>query len=192
MISATAVNADRTFDLIKDTIKSIVTKYGIVRIHYAAVVVGEVATVSFNFRSHFPDRESLKLAVGSLPRNVEDPKLDLGLEEAKRIFDGPGARIHAERVMVVITDKTSPAKPKKLKELSGQLEFIDVKIITVAIGKTVDADQLVNITTRGVENHLGVNTSVSPVVLGIKIMELVLRGGCPHSCLCVRACQAVH
>ena len=181
-MSATSVDADRTFDLIKDAINSIVTKYGIAKIHYAAVVVGKIATVHFDFRTHFPDRETLKKAVASLPRYVEGPNLDLGLEEAKRVFRGSAARLHAKKVLVVITDEGSSAKPKTLLYLAEQLEFIDVKIITVGIGTTVDVDQLVNITTRGTENHLSVNNSVTPVVLGVKIMELVLKGG-GYDCL---------
>lgn len=68
-VSATSRDALRTYKLMKEAIKSIVEEYGIDNIHYGLVVFGDQAAIKINFSDKYPDADSLKTYLDSLPRS---------------------------------------------------------------------------------------------------------------------------
>jgi len=68
-LSATSVDSQETFDLMRGTIISIIKRYGIDRIHYSAIVFGSgIPTTSFDFASNIPDQNELIRKVIRVPK----------------------------------------------------------------------------------------------------------------------------
>ena len=67
-ISATAGQKDRTFQLMKDTMKAIVDQYGTEKIHYSVIVYDRVPTTRVSFEREMPNRETLKRIIDALPQ----------------------------------------------------------------------------------------------------------------------------
>lgn len=99
-ISAATSDADRTFRLMQDTIKSVVTKYGTTDILYSIITFGPVPVVQLRFGSFVGDSDRLKRLVDNIPRQRGVPALDKALEKGKDVFEDPGARNDAKKVNV--------------------------------------------------------------------------------------------
>jgi len=59
---------NKTFTLMKDTIKSIVDKYGTSKIHYSVVIYGTQAVPMLGFPSRAVTKEDIKKSINILPK----------------------------------------------------------------------------------------------------------------------------
>jgi hypothetical protein len=174
-VSATAANADNTFAQMKETINSIVEKYGSNKIHYGFIVFGSTASIKVNLGEEFPSDEKLKNFIASTPRTRGRPSLDNALNEAKTLFEGRAARPKAKKVLVIILDKQSDTSSSVIQSRAKSVMDKGVKVIPVAIGNEVDPTQLTK-TTDDNENLIEEPVITDPVILGEKIMEKALKG----------------
>ena len=86
-IGSAGRDASQTYQKMKDTVVSIVNKYGIEKVNYGVVTYGNTASVSQGFESVFPNSEALTSFVDSLPRKSGGLALDKALREVRRVFD---------------------------------------------------------------------------------------------------------
>jgi len=98
-LSASSVKSAQTYPLMKKAINYIISTYGIDYIHYGIIVYGSLATVHRNFDDQMPDAESLMKLVSALPTDNSGASIDKALEIADQVFDGPGARPDAKKVI---------------------------------------------------------------------------------------------
>ena len=106
-ISSVATNAEKTFTKMKDTIRNIILEYGTDALQYGVIVFGDTPTTRLRLDERFNDisRLNRSISVYSRPRGI--PSIKSALEEAKRLFEGRGARPDAKKILVVIIDKSS-------------------------------------------------------------------------------------
>lgn len=112
-ISARAIDSNKNFKTMKDTIKKISEKYGTNKIRYALLVYGSSPTIYIPFRSTPVTSEDLASYLDSARINDRGADLDKALEEAKKMF--LDARPTAKKVLVVIADKRSESYPDEIK-----------------------------------------------------------------------------
>lgn len=98
-LSADSNDASKIFRLMQDTIKSVVTKYGITDIRYSIITFGQTANVRLLFGALLSDPNQLKRIVDNIPRDVGIPVLDKALEKGREVFKDPGARKDAKKVI---------------------------------------------------------------------------------------------
>ena len=68
-VSATATDADETFNRIKDTAKYIVKKYGTEQIHYALLVFGLIPSRARDFSRAMISKQDMINFLNSVPRS---------------------------------------------------------------------------------------------------------------------------
>ena len=86
-MSATAVEADETYKLMQDTLKSIIDEYGTKEIDYSLIVYGSTAEQKITFDKDFATPDLLKTFVDKIPRETGYPALVDTLDEAKKLFE---------------------------------------------------------------------------------------------------------
>lgn len=173
-LSATSVSAQSSYILMKRTVKSIVEKYGVNRIHYSVIVFGSVAISHINFSYSIPDRNELIRKVARLPKSKDSPDLVKALEKAKQVFDLREVRPNAKKVLVVILDNASVSNKKDLKEAVHVLVNKSVLIIGVGVGSAIDPKEL-EIITEEIRNVIRVGINKNPDELAKEIMAIILR-----------------
>ena len=174
-ITASGRQADKSFQLMKDSILWILDKYGRKNTKYALITYGDTPKTRFRFSANFRSLDHIKQFVKAVPRSSGGSALDKALKQAEVVFDSAGARPRAQKVLVVITDKESGRSPDDVKAASEVLENKGVKVIPVAIGNEADRKELQNITSDK-ENVIAVPPSEKPEKLGQDIMTKVLKG----------------
>ena len=143
-ISATASDAQQTFVVMKEVMKSIFEKHGIDSIRPAIIVFGDAAAVRLSFDEEITDLDELKRRIDNLPQNIGTPDLDAALSEARKVF--AGARPNAKKVLVIICDDTSDSRPWEIRAKARELEENEIEVVPVGIGNEVDREQLENTT----------------------------------------------
>lgn len=73
-IGAAALASDNNFRTTKDTIKKIIGKFGVDRIHYSLVTFGDPPVVHSRFREGY-QKERLEQLIGALPKPTGKMKL---------------------------------------------------------------------------------------------------------------------
>ena len=106
-LSASALNADNTFTLLKDAVTSVVDKYGKDKVKYAVIVFGANAETRLNFGDLSVDLDGLKNHIDNIKRPVGQPNLQRALVEADLVFKRERPRENVRRVLVVAMDKNS-------------------------------------------------------------------------------------
>lgn len=168
-ISATARDAEKTFSFMKEVIKSIFEKYGVDSLRPAVIVFGDTVSVRMNFQDSL-EQDALKRLVQGLRPNRGTPDLEKALAEAKTLFSG--ARPHAKKVLVIISDDQSDSKSWKIKHSSQELEEDEVDVIPVGVGNEVDIQQLKD-TTPQKKNAVLANKDDDVGDLADKIVDIM-------------------
>ena len=172
-ISATASNAQQTFDRMKEVIKSIFAKHGVNKIRPAIVVYADTASVRLNFDEDVTELEKLIQRIDNIPQSTGTPDLEGALQLAKSLFSG--ARPEAKKILVIITDSRSDSSPEAIKEQAHELEGEDVVVIPVGMGAQVDPSELKNTTPHKNNVILAKKTDDADDVAN-KILEKALEG----------------
>jgi hypothetical protein len=84
----------------RDSIKSIVDKYGTSRLHYSLIAFGATASTKISFSAKLPDKDAIKRYIDGITLPRGGPALDQALIEAKNVFDGAGVRPNAKKVCI--------------------------------------------------------------------------------------------
>ena len=142
-ISATSKDSNEIFQKMKDTINSIIDKYGISKIHLSLMVFGDNADRKINFKDSFSSSKSLKSYINLIPKLSGGPVLGQALQQAVHLFKSDeGARPGVKKVLVVITDKTSVSNAEQIKRAVTTLSNNNVSVIAVGVGNAVDKNEL--------------------------------------------------
>lgn len=106
-ISANAVDADKTFELMRDSIGYVVNKYGTNRLRYAVIIFGSSTTTYIDFGQYFPNSKSLKQKLSVLSRSPGTPDLEKALAEAKTVFQLAPSRPNSKKVKLYTASLTT-------------------------------------------------------------------------------------
>lgn len=71
----------------RNTIAEIINTYGTVKLHYLAIVFGNEAQSVISFRNQNQDAQALVSLINSIRQPSGSPRLDVALQEAKKVFD---------------------------------------------------------------------------------------------------------
>lgn len=173
-LSATSAKSARSYELMKNTVKAFINKYGVNKIHYSIIVYGHSVIRVVNFNRAFPiSVNDLKAAIDKQPALEGGPLLKDALQEAFRVFNETVGRPGAKKVLVVITDKNSGAPSNALANAVRPLEDSRVLVISVGIGD-VDRSEL-NVISPNPLDVISARLNVKPSVLAERIMDRILR-----------------
>ena len=172
-IAAGSLDADETFQLMKDTISKIVTEYGLATIRYGLIVFGDTADIKIQF-SNLTKVENLLRYISVVPKKKSGAALDEMLKEAETMFSAAGGRPRARKVLVVITDLASGKPASQVREAAKTLEDKDIKVVAVAVGREADSKELELLTST--DNIIEEQKNVLPNDLKEAIMVKVLKG----------------
>ena len=140
-LSAAAVDADDTFDKMKDTVDTIIKQYGTDKIRYALMTFGDTPSVIVDF-SDGRGKQALRTAVQQLSRPTGDPDVEKALKEAENLFDNALPRPGSRRILVIFVDKKTPNSRDDLKEAANPMIEKTVTIVPVVVGPEVDIDEI--------------------------------------------------
>lgn len=126
-VTATATDADQTFKLTKDAIKSIIDRYGIGALRYSFIVYSDEASMKTDFKDNYTE-ELLKKFIDAVPRLRGGTSLNKALQEGRKVLKGPGSRSDAHKVLVIVTDKKSNVPDV---DLGNQARFLQREVSTV-------------------------------------------------------------
>ena len=146
-------------------------EYGTDKINYGLITFDMEATIEIPFSSKIDSAEDLKFLIDVIPVETGGPAIDKALEAAKTLFGGEGVRYDAQKVLVLMVDKTSSGDDEAARKTAMELTRSGVIIIAVAVGvEIVDHSGLKNISsTPG--NVVTTNTSEKPDEVGKKIID---------------------
>lgn len=174
-INTAATDANKTFEVLRDAVKSIINKHDPDRIRYSIVIYDDSATPAVSFSKDPQDIQTLLRAVDKLLQPSGLPDLKKLLEEAKKVFEKDSGRSKASKVLVVVTDAKSPSTTGDIKEAARPLEEEGITIIAVAVGGEASSNQLEKLTPDK-QPPLSVDKDEDPDDMGDKIMDTVLEG----------------
>ena len=182
-VGANSANKDSIFTLMKNTMKSIIDKYGIKTIHYSVVNYGADPTsntvIKYSYTNFitYSSTSAFSGAVDSLtPRpGSGGMKVDEAIRKSSQSFQDPKVRQYADKHVVLLVDKDSTESLSSLKSIANSLETNGIRIIPVGFGKEVTNKQLATITTNYYDViHVDYNIARTP--LQEQIMDKVYRG----------------
>ncbi|XP_078343053.1 coadhesin-like [Oculina patagonica] len=177
-LSATSANSVRSYELMQNTLKAFINKYGVNKIHYSIIVYGDSVIRVVSFNRTFPISASdLKAAIYRQPALFGGPVLKDALQEAFRIFNETVGRPGARKVLVVITDKNSGAPSNALANAVRPLEDNWVLVISVGVGY-VERSEL-NVISPNPLDVISARLKINPSVLAERIMDRILRRNIP-------------
>lgn len=157
----------------RTTINNIVSQYDIFRIHYSVIVFGAVATTHIDFASNIPDKNTLIRLVARLPKSPGNPDLVQALQHAKTVYESQAVRPDARRFLVVIMDNASVNNPGDLNTAVTDLDNLDVVIIGVGVGNSVNPTDN-KIITKDPRHIITVGVNKSPDELAKEIIDAIL------------------
>lgn len=174
-INTAASDADRTFQVITDSLKKIVMKFNPEKVRYSVITFGDEATPEVSFTEDPQDLKKLVKALDKLPQSSGDPDFKKLLDEAKKVFDDDSGRAKSNRVLVVITDSKSPATLSEINDAVKPLKKEGVTVVAVRIGEEADSRQLEKM-TGDKTNVLNLTKERDPEEIGNEVMKAVKEG----------------
>lgn len=144
-ISVTSQDASTTLKLIQDSIKSLIDTYGTSNLRYSVMTFGDRPKILAPFADK-RSPEDLKKIIESVMPSSGAPDLEKALLEAKKLFDGAGARADAKKFLIVIIDNKSGNERIEIIEAAKPFITEECWVIPVAVDKEVDIDELEAIT----------------------------------------------
>lgn len=167
-ISSTSTDADETFKLMTSTISSLVQKYDSSNIRYGLLVYGKDYAIVVDVKNN-TDAENVNKQLATVAPLVGGSALDKVLKAAAEMFSQAGDRLDADRVLVIMTDKSSLLDEDVLFGATKSLVKMAVKIIPVAVGTEVSPTEFNIVTAKS--NIITTNKDEDPDELGEEIME---------------------
>ena len=174
-INTAASDADRTFQVITDSLKKIVKKFNPEKLRYSVITFGDEATPEVSFTEDPQDLKKLVKALDKLPQSSGDPDFKKLLDEAKKVFDDDSGRAKSNRVLVVITDSKSPTTLSEINGAVKPLKKDGITVVAVRIGEEADSRQLEKM-TGDKTNVLNLTKERDPEEIGNEVMKAVKEG----------------
>ena len=174
-INTAASDADRTFQVVTDSLKKIVMKFNPEKVRYSVITFGDEATPEVSFTEDPQDLKKLVKALDKLPQSSGDPDFKKLLDEAKKVFDDDSGRAKSYRVLVVITDSKSPATLSEINGAVKPLKKDGITVVAVRIGQEADSRQLEKM-TGDKTNVLNLTKERDPEEIGNEVMKAVKEG----------------
>ena len=174
-INTAGSDADRTFQVITDSLKKIVKKFNPEKLRYSVITFGDEATPEVSFTEDPQDLKKLVKALDKLPQSSGDPDFKKLLDEAKKVFDDDSGRGKSNRVLVVITDSKSPATLSEINDAVKPLKKDGITVVAVRIGEEADSRQLEKM-TGDKTNVLNLTKERDPEEIGNEVMKAVKEG----------------
>ena len=159
---------------------AIVLKYGIRTIHYSIVRYGlgsGSASLVYSFTATSSlSSSNLKTVIDGLtkPGGSGTIATDVALNRCQSSFNDARVRRNAEKVVVLMTDKSSSISTATLRSLSYALGASGLRIIPVAIGNDNDRRELLAMSSNS-EDVIHVTNSETASALELKVMHNVYR-----------------
>ena len=173
-ITSSALNAAETLTKIKETVKFIIKKYGVGNLRYAVITYGTDAKIVFSFKSNFTALERWLAVIDRIQIPKGQPALEGALVEAQELFQS-SARKDAKSILVVIADKSPLGNKKIVDKETRALDIYGVRVIPVAIGREIDAEEIEDISPY-IDVLVNASKDVDPKDLAAAIMKKVLKG----------------
>ena len=174
-INTAGSDADRTFQVVTDSLKEIVKKFNPEKLRYSVITFGDEATPEVSFTEDPQDLKKLVKALDKLPQSSGDPDFKKLLDEAKKVFDDDSGRAKSNRVLVVITDSKSPATLSEINDAVKPLKKDGITVVAVRIGEEADPRQLEKM-TGDKTNVLNLTKGRDPEEIGNEVMKAVKEG----------------
>ena len=181
-MSATGSDSATNFRLMKDTVSSIIERYGIGKVRYSVILFGDTIGKPYGFGDKLPGKEDLMNLVLKLPKRSlgkGKPVLAGALKKALDDFNGAKVRAGSTKVLVVMMDNKSGLVPDDLRRKSQPLHDKGVVVVPVAISNTADPTALVHIVRDG-KGVIAVPKTEDPDRLADRIMREVYEGKINH------------
>ncbi|XP_068760301.1 coadhesin-like [Montipora capricornis] len=173
-ISVTSNDSNQTYNLVKNTLKEFIDKYGVDKVHYSIILYGDLVIRVVNFNRTFPpSADELKASLDAQAPLDGGSGLVDALQETSRIFNETMGRLNAIKALVVITDGNFTNNEDTLSTAVRPLEDEGVLVISVAIGAVTTGELLV-ISPNPLDVILANNES-NPLALADNIMDRILR-----------------
>ena len=115
----------------QDSIKSIIDTYGASNLRYSVMTFGDSSKILAPFGERSPDE--ITTIIESVMPSSGTPDLENALVEAKKLFDGVGARPDAKKILVVIIDSRSGNEKVDIIEAAKPLITSGCWIVPVAV-----------------------------------------------------------
>ena len=170
-LSSTSSDKDETFQLMTDTVESLLQRYDSSNIRFGLLEYGDDVNIVVDLKNE-TDAAGVKSELAVIVPSVGLSALDRALEAALNMFFEAGDRKDADRVLVVMTDKNSLIDEEEIVRATKPLLHMAVKIIPVVIGDEVDPTNFKFVAPKG--NIIQTNKDEDPTDLGEKIMERVI------------------
>lgn len=174
-LSATSPNAAKAFRIMKNTIKTLEFSPGGHKLLFSVVVFGTAPSVRLKFSDRFVSREHFERVIDAIPRPTSGADLVKAIDEAARLFQLPGARPKAKKVVVVMIDNKSGINMIDIKEAVASLKAKGIAIVAVAVGNTADIQELAFVTPE-INDVINSSLDELPEVLGEKVMKKAMEG----------------
>lgn len=177
-ISASSQDATKVFQLMKEAIRSIASRFETSNIRYALLTFGDSVNRQVNFTSDLPGTEELEKALGELTKPSGDPDLEAAFIEAKMMFKQAAHRPGAKKVLVLIMDKKSSSVDILVVDSAKSLEDDNIKVVPVGIGLEANLSELEK-TTTNMKFMVTAAVDEDPQRLGEEIMRKALKSEYP-------------
>ena len=135
------MDAEDTFEKMKDTLDTIIKLYGTEKIRYAVITFGSAASVIVNFGDD-RSKDELRAIVDLLKRPSGDPDITNLLKQTERLFKDAPSRPGSKKVLVVFLDKKSTNSRGDIKEATQPLFENNVTIVPAVVGPEVYIDEI--------------------------------------------------
>lgn len=143
-------------------------------LRYAAIAYGTDAKIVFSFQSNFPSLESWLTVIDRIKLPKGRPALEGALVKAQELFQS-SARKDAKNILVVIADKSPLGDKKIIDKETRALDIYGVKVVPVAIGREIDAEEIKDISPYK-DALVNASKDVDPKDLAEAVMKKVLKG----------------
>lgn len=171
--SAAAVDAEDSFDKMKDTLDAIIKQYGTDQIRYAVITFGSTSSVIVNFGDD-SGKDALRTIVKQLSRPAGDPDIKNVLKRAESLFENASPSPGTRKILVIFIDKKSTNSRIDIKEAAKPLIDKNVTIVPAAVGSEVDVDEIELLPPN--KNYIAVCPIPEPETWPDKIIDKALKG----------------
>ena len=175
-LSATAADSEANFKLMKETVSSVIDRYGIGKVRYSVILFGNTIDMTYGFRDNLTHKEELMGVISKLPKRMTGrPAVGAVLRKVVEIFNSGEVRTGSTKAFIVIMDNTSGLNPDNLRTNSRPLHEMSVIVVPVVAGNVTNTNALAQIAQKG-RPVISVPRTKEPELLGEKIMKEVFEG----------------
>ena len=143
-------------------------------LRYAVITYRTDAKIVFSFQSNFFALESWLTVIDRIKIPKGRPALEGALVKAQELFQS-SARKDAKSILVVIADKSPLGDKKIIDKESRALDIYGVRVIPVAIGREIDAEEIEDISPY-IDVLVNASKDIDPKDLASAVMRKVLKG----------------